>query len=115
MVEFTLHVHDLSPDSPHFKRATMAVGALASESLKKYQFAVLAVDVLGQVRVMPLTAVRLVTPPKLADPELDELEEERAIQAMLAQGDTEEVIASYLAGRDTRKSRKDETDAKPRL
>jgi hypothetical protein len=77
----------------------LALGVSGAESLKKTRIAVFAVDVLGRIQLLPPAAVQLLVPPRVKDDELDAMEEGRAIEVMLAQGDGEDVVITYLKAR----------------
>lgn len=77
----------------------LALGMAAGQSLKMTKMAVLMVDVKGRVRLMPLETVKVFHPPRIEDDELNELEEEEAIELMVAQGDQEQTILEYITRR----------------
>lgn len=75
------------------------LGMAASESLKQMKFAVFMVDVLGRIRLMPQESVKVLSTPKVDDTDLNALPDTKAIELMVAQGDSEEAILSYLTRR----------------
>jgi|SRR6267154_1955503 len=77
----------------------LALGMAAGQSLKMTKMAVLMVDVKGRVRLMPLDSVKVLHQPRLDDAELHEMEEEEAIEALVAQGDPEQTILEYMSRR----------------
>lgn len=81
------------------KPSILALGMAAGQSLKMAKMAVLMVDVKGRVRLMPLDSVKVLHPPRLDDEELHEMEEEEAIEVMVAQGDPEPTILEYITRR----------------
>jgi hypothetical protein len=87
-----------SGDRPSVYIAGMAV----AHALKKGKVAVLSVDVLGRVVVLPQEAVELKALPKLKDEDLDKFEEDQAITLMLKEGREEDEILSYLKRREDR-------------
>lgn len=76
-----------------------ALGMAASQALKQTSTAVLMVDILGRVRLMPPSSVRVLTPPRIEDEELHTLDEDQAIHLLSSQGDTEQMILEYLSRR----------------
>lgn len=76
-----------------------ALGLAVSAALKGTSTAVVMVDVLGRVRLMPSDAVSVLRTPKLTDEELHAFQEEYALQLLAAQGDSDEEIMEYLARR----------------
>jgi hypothetical protein len=80
----------------------LALGVSGAESLKKARIAVFMVDALGRVQMMPPSAVQVLTRARVKDEDLDALEEERAIEVMLFQGDEEPTIIAYLKARESR-------------
>lgn len=81
----------------------LALGVSGAESLKRTKMAVFMVDVLGRVQIMAPSAVSVLAPPRVSDEELDSYDEERAINVMVAQNDSEEVILTYLSSRKGRR------------
>ena len=79
-----------------------ALGIAGAEALRHGKVAVFMVDVLGRVQVMSANAVEIKDVPRVPDSDLDRIPEEKAIQVMLAQGDSEGTIVLYLQGRATR-------------
>jgi hypothetical protein len=79
-----------------------ALGLAAAEALKQARTAVLMVDVLGRVRLMPQEAVKVLHPPKIEDEDLDLLSEEEAIDLLVVQGDSEQMILEYVTRRKTK-------------
>lgn len=77
----------------------MALGLATSQYLKQTKMAVIMVDVRGRVRLMPMNSVKILSPPRLSDDELNEVDEEQAIEAMVAQGDPEQTILEYMSRR----------------
>lgn len=77
----------------------LALGLAASQSLKLMKVAVLMVDARGRVRLMPIESVSVLKPPRIEDNELNEMEEEEAIETLVAQGDSEQTILEYLTRR----------------
>lgn len=75
------------------------LGLAASQALKQTKFAVLMVDCLGRVRLMPPDAVVVVRGPRIEEEELNALDEDQAIHLLSAQGDTEAMIMEYLSRR----------------
>lgn len=78
-----------------------ALGLLATKALEMHGIVVFAVDVLNRVQLMPSTAVQLKNKPRIENEILDTLEPEIAIKIMLAQGDSEDAIMSYISYRET--------------
>lgn len=81
------------------RTAALFLGLLVAKVLKRDRTAVLTVDALGRVCLMPPSAIEILKPYKIPDEELDSLPEDAAIQIMVAQGDTESRIIDYLAKR----------------
>lgn len=75
------------------------LGMAASQALKQTKTAVLMVDALGRVRLMPPESVKVLKVPRIEDAELDALDEDQAIHLLSAQGDTEAMILEYLSRR----------------
>lgn len=82
--------------------AICAAGLIAAEALKRYGMAVFMTDVLGRVHVVPNAAVQVLRKPRLAEEELDLLEESEAIALLLKQEDSEDSVVSYLHRRNVR-------------
>lgn len=79
--------------------SVLALGIFGAEALKKTQMAVFLVDVLGRVHLAPPEAVKVLMPPRISEDILDSLEEDKALEVLIAQGDTEEQILDYIRGR----------------
>lgn len=98
--EKELHLQDLLfPD----QSVVAALGLTVIEALKQWKQAVLVVDVLGRVQILRPDAVTITSPPKVQTAELDQMDEEMAIQVMLAQNDPESAIVAYLQAREAKK------------
>lgn len=76
-----------------------ALGFATSQALKQMRSAVLMVDALGRVRLMPKESVSILVMPRIEDEELNSLDEDQAIHLLSAQGDTEAMILEYLSRR----------------
>lgn len=81
------------------KPSVLALGLYGAESIRRSRMAIFMVDVLGRVQLMSPSAVQVLVPPRLSDEELDGLEEDRAIEFMAAQGDSDDKVIEYLKGR----------------
>lgn len=81
------------------KPSVYVAGMVVAKMLQKMPMAVLMVDVLGRVVVMPPESVQVLHRPKLLDADLDALSEEEAITVMLKEERTEEEIVAYLKRR----------------
>lgn len=92
---------DLSLDklSSGDRPSLYVLGMAASQALKQTKTAVLMVDVLGRVRLMPTDSVKILKMPRIEDDELNSLDEDQVIHLLNAQGDTEEMILEYLSRR----------------
>lgn len=92
---------DLSLDklSSGDRPSIYVLGMAASQALKQTKTAVLMVDVLGRVRLMPPDSVRVLRVPRIEDIELNALDEDQAIHLLSLQGDTEAMILEYLSRR----------------
>jgi hypothetical protein len=98
--EKELHINDLVLPE---QSIVAALGLMTIEALKKWKQAVFAVDVLGRVQILRPEAVTIKDPPKVRPGELDQMDEEMAIQVMLAQNDPEQVIVEYLRARENKR------------
>jgi len=78
-------------------------GMTVAKALKESQVAVLMVDVLGRVHLLPSSFIEVKKKPRLTDAELHVRPEEEAIQLLQAQGDAESDIMEYLRRRDAAK------------
>ena len=85
----------LSGDRP----STYVFGLAGADSLRKTGIAIFMIDVLGQVRLMPPSSVKVLSRPRVEDEDLHALEEGQAINLLVAQGDTEDEILAYLIRR----------------
>lgn len=72
------------------------LGLAASQALKQTKCAVLMVDMLGRVRLMPTDSIKVVSTPRIDDSDLHHLSEDDAINILILQGDSEDQILSYL-------------------
>lgn len=81
------------------KPSLYAAGIFASQALKVSGVAVLAVDALGRVHLLPPSAYELKQLPRLSDADLARFGESEAIQLLLKQGEDEPAIISYLRRR----------------
>jgi hypothetical protein len=79
--------------------AIYGVGIFAATALKTFGFAAIAPDVLGRMHVLGPEHVHVLSRPRILDHELDELDEEEAINIMIAQEDSEQSIMQYLKRR----------------
>ncbi len=86
-----------SGDRPSIYVAGMTV----AQALRKSKVAVLAVNALGRVVLLPPNAVKILSPPKLTDVELNELDEDAALQALFQEERPEEDIVEYLKRRES--------------
>lgn len=75
-------------------------GMVVAHALKKGKAAVLMVNALGRVVLMPPESVKILAQPKLQDSELNELEEEAALQLLLQENRPDEEIVEYLKRRE---------------
>lgn len=82
----------VSGDQP----SIMAAGIYAAASIRKMGMAVLMVDALGRIHTMPPESVKILERPRVKDDELDLMDEDTAIEVMVAQEDREEAILAYL-------------------
>ena len=82
----------------------IAMGMSIAHSLKvtKPSIAVIMVDVLGRVVLMPPGSIKILTTPKLTDDDLDGFDGDRAIEIMVKEERLEEDIISYLRNRKAR-------------
>jgi hypothetical protein len=71
-----------------------------AQALRKTEMVVLMVNALGNVIVMPPAAVTIVAKPKVSDAELNELDEDLALQVLLKEGRPEGEIVEYLKRRE---------------
>lgn len=85
----------MSGDGPSLR----VVGLYAAQSLMKTGFAVFMTDALGKVHFMPPSAVPGLARPKVVIEDLDRMEEDRAIEVLVAQGDDDKAIFGYLKSR----------------
>ncbi len=85
----------LSGDRP----SLFALGLAVSQILKQSKQAVLMVDVLNRIRLMPNDSIKVLSTPRIDDDELHTYSEDEAINILLSQGDSEEQIISYLSKR----------------
>lgn len=76
-----------------------AAGICVANILKTHSLAVLCVDVLGRVHVLPPDAVELKQKPKVSDNDLHSFPEDAAIRLLVQQGDEEDGILAYLRRR----------------
>jgi hypothetical protein len=98
--EETLLVEKLvSGDRP----SVLAAGMYAAAALKQDGMAVLMVDALGRVHLMPKASIEVVSVPKVDTSDLDNLEEDLVIEVLLRQGSEEEEIIEYLRKRNSNK------------
>lgn len=82
-------------------RPSIAIlGLLTSRLLKDHKLAVLAVDALGRVQVLPPSGVKILTPPKVSYEDLDKMPEPDAIRVLIAELAPEGEIKSYLFHRE---------------
>jgi hypothetical protein len=79
--------------------ALYAAGMVAAHSLKESGVAVLMLDVLGRVHLVPKQFVEIKRKPKLSDEELHALSEDEALALLVKQEETEESILAYLRRR----------------
>lgn len=82
--------------------AIYTAGIAVSQALKKTRVVVIAVDALGRVKLMPPNAVRVLSPPRVDEDDLDALSENEAVAVLTRQGDSDEKIIEYLKARDVR-------------
>lgn len=79
------------------QNSVVALGIAGAEALKIWGVVTFAVDALGRVQILPAKAVQIAPGTlRLKDEDLDTLEEESAIQALLMQGEGEAGITDYL-------------------
>ncbi len=76
-----------------------ALGLAVSAVLRSSTTAVVMVDALGRVRLMPSSSVQVLATPRLTDEELHAYPEDTALQLLLLQGDDEEQMIDYMARR----------------
>lgn len=74
-------------------------GMVVAQSLRKTKMAVLMVNALGHVIVMPPEAVKILHPALVKDSHLDELDEGDAIRVMTSEGREDRDIVEYLKKR----------------
>lgn len=74
----------------------MFFGIVGAHAIRKDNMAIFMVDALGRIQVMPPSSIKVLTPPRITDEELNTFAEEQAIQILLKQGDSEEQITQYL-------------------
>lgn len=74
-------------------------GMVGAHAIRKDEMAVFMVDALGRVCLMPPEAIHVVTAPRIADTELNSMEEEMAINVLIKQGDNDTQIMEYLTRR----------------
>jgi hypothetical protein len=77
----------------------IALGVSGAESLKLSGMAIFVVDVLGRVQILPPSAVTVLRKPKIPDEELDQMDEDRVLDILVAQGESDEFIVKYLMER----------------
>jgi hypothetical protein len=77
-----------------------AVGITAAAALKANGVAVLMLDVLGRVHLVPAAAITTNFKPRLSDEELSSFDESEAIELLTKQGTSETEIIDYLRRRD---------------
>ena len=76
-----------------------AAGMVAAQALKASGVAVLMLDVLGRVHLMPAQFVEVKRKPKLSDAELAMFSEDEALSLLLKQEEDEDVIVQYMQRR----------------
>ena len=79
--------------------SVIAAGMLLAHALRKSTVAVVAVNALGQVVVLPPESVGPVPTPQVQDDDLNELTEDEALSVLLKEGRPEPQILSYLKRR----------------
>jgi hypothetical protein len=101
MPEEVLRVEKLcSGDRP----SVYAAGMLLAHTLKQSNLAVISVDVLGQIVLLPSNSVRLLSPVRVRDDDLDALPEDDAINLMAKEGRETDEIMSYIKSRKHREN-----------
>lgn len=94
--EEVLLVHRLcSGDRP----SVFTAGLLVSEALKKTKTVVISYDALGRVILLPPEAIRVTSPPRIKNEDLDTLEEEQALAIMVDESRTDAEMMEYLKHR----------------
>lgn len=76
-----------------------ALGLATAQALKISSKAVVMLDALGRVCLMPEDSIQVLRGPKLTDEDLQQFQEEDAISLLVKQGSTDEEIMHYLARR----------------
>lgn len=76
-----------------------AAGMVAAQALKTSGIAVLMLDVLGRVHLMPAEFVDIKRKPKLSDAELNMFSEDEAISLLIKQEEEEDAIIQYMQRR----------------
>lgn len=79
--------------------SVFVAGMLLSHALRKSKFAVITVNALGQVVLMPPDSIKVLVPTLVPTSDLDGLSEDEAIALMTSEGRTEEAIMEYLGDR----------------
>lgn len=85
-----------SGDRPSVFIAGMAI----AQALKKNKLAVMAINALGQVVIMPPGSIKVLAKPRVKDSDLNELDEDAAIQVMIQEERSEEEMVAYLKTRE---------------
>ena len=81
------------------KPSLYALGLAVSAMLRGAKHAVVMVDALGRVVLMPEDSISVLRTPRLSDEELHAYPQEAALQLLILQGDTEDQIVEYLGRR----------------
>ncbi len=89
----------ISGDRP----SIVTLGVNGAHAIRKHGMAVFVADVLGRVHLMSPSAITIVQRPRVSDEDLDNLPEDAAISALLAQGDDEAKVIAYLKRREERR------------
>lgn len=74
-------------------------GMVGAHAIRKDEMAVFMVDALGRVCLMPPTAVQVIERPRISDAELNQMEEDAAINVLIKQGESDNNIMQYLVRR----------------
>lgn len=79
--------------------SVFVAGMLVAHALRKSKFAVITVNALGQVVLMPQESIKVLAPTLVPAADLDGLSEDEAIEIMTVEGRSDEDILQYLAER----------------
>ena len=81
------------------KPSTYITGMMIAHAIRTSNMAIIMVDVLGRVVLMPPESVKILQRPLIPDTDLDSFEEDKAIEIMDREGRSDEAIIKYLKNR----------------